>query len=175
MTVRCWCGSTSNQVRALLYFQAGFSTQHSKVLRWRRATNILCYSWLQAEPHCLGILWSKVWAQFSVHTLAKDLLRCKSACRHTPETWRKGESEREGGDGKQTWIEELWVLHCVVFWSKWIWQVPADSVCRQIQNQSSLSQNWDFALEVHLFFPIAKTSGYHFLFPRQLPLWQKRM
>lgn len=44
--------------------------------------------------HWLGSLWSKVWAQFSIHTLARDLLASEPACRLMQDTQRK-----EGGMG----------------------------------------------------------------------------
>lgn len=69
------------------------------MLRHRSATNISCVIHVcRQSPHCLGRLWSRVWAHFSVHMFDKDLLRCKSTCRLTPETQRKeeGVDEREG-------------------------------------------------------------------------------
>lgn len=94
----CRCAAALFQVRALLHFCMCSPKQGPKVAKVQDFHKyIWVYSWLQAESHCLGRLWSKVWAQFSLHTLAKDLLTSKPACRHMQDTQKRSghETHRE--------------------------------------------------------------------------------
>lgn len=87
----CRCAAALFQVRALLHFCMYSPKQGPKVAEVQDFHKyIWVYSWLQAESHCLGRLReSKVWAQFSLHTLAKDLLASKPACRLMQATQRR--------------------------------------------------------------------------------------
>lgn len=86
----CRCAAALFQVRALLHFCTCSPKQGLKVPKLQDFHKyIWVCSWLQAESYCFGRLWSKVWAQFSLRILAKDLLTSKPACRLMQETQRK--------------------------------------------------------------------------------------
>lgn len=97
-------------------------------------TYILCYSWLQAEPHCLGRLWSKVWPQFSVHTRAKDLFKVSVSM---PSHTRNTEKRRCGGerDGEA----DLYSGALVAAWCRLLKQMSVTSSCRLSLHTNSKS------------------------------------
>lgn len=99
----CPCAAVLFQVRALLHFCMCSPKQGPKVAEVQDFHKyIWVYSWLQAESHCLGRLWSKVWARFSLHTLAKDLLTSKPACCLVQDTEkRRGLGTRREGDKRE--------------------------------------------------------------------------
>lgn len=96
MTACCWCRSPVSQVRALLHFQACFPR---RTPRWWGTGVPQIYPMLFMVAGRAPLFWETLvkglGSQFSVHMLARDLLRCKSAWCLTPETQKRRGSVEE--------------------------------------------------------------------------------
>lgn len=105
----------------------------TKVLLYRSATvHILVSSWLQAEPHFLQSFVKGFGNSFLFTCLAETFWgathHVASHQKHGKKMW---EWKRDSEKGRETRIQEQWLLHCDFSWIKCEWQVRATSVCRQ--------------------------------------------